>query len=74
MLVKSSGDSRDENRRNKHRRENERERNDRAGDFLHRFERGVFGLHAFFNVAFDGFDNDNGVVNDQADGEHQAEE
>ena len=73
MLVKPPGDARDENRRDENRRENQRERNDRAGDFVHRLERGVFGFQAVFDVAFGGFDDDNRVVNDKANREHQAE-
>ena len=33
-----------------------------------------FGRHALFDVALDRFDDDDGVVNDQADGQHEAEQ
>ena len=74
LLVEPAGDAGDENGGNEHRRQNQRDGDDRAGDFLHGLEGGVLGRHAFFDVAFDGFDDDDGVVHHQADGQHQAEQ
>ena len=73
MLIESSGDAGDENRRNKNCRENERQRNHGAGDFLHGFQRGFFRGEACFDVAFRGFHHHDGVVHHETDGEHQTE-
>ena len=45
-----------------------------AGHLLHRLERGVLGRQPVLDVMLDRLDDDDGVVDDEADGEHQAEE
>ena len=54
--------------------EHERDADDRSGDFLHRLEGGFLGRKPMLDVMLDRFDDDDGVVDDQADGEHEAEE
>ena len=53
---------------------NQRDGHHRPGDLLHRFERRVLGREALLDVAFDGLDDDDGVIDHQSNGQHQAEE
>ena len=73
LLVEPPRDAGNEYRRNKHRRKNQRDGDHRPGDFLHRFNRRVPGREALLDVAFNGLDDDDGVIHHQSNGEHQAE-
>ncbi len=53
--------------------ERDRHRNHRAGDFARALQRRVLRRHAFLDVPVDVFDDDDGVVDDEADGEHEGE-
>ncbi len=74
LLVEATGDAGNEGRGNEDRGEDERDGDDRAGHLLHGSVGRVNRGHALFDVVLDGFDDDDGVIDDQADGEHQAEE
>ena len=57
-----------------HRRQRERNAHQGRGDFGHRLARGLFGGQAFFaHHALDVFHHHDGVVHQQADGQHHAE-
>jgi len=45
-----------------------------GGYFLHCLERSLLGRQSLFYMTLCGFDDNNGIVHHQADGEHQAEE
>jgi len=53
--------------------DNQGDADDRAREFLHGFSRGVFGSKTLFDVALHAFDDDDGIVDHQADGQHQPE-
>ena len=74
LLVEAAGDPRDERHRNEHRGHAEGDRDDRSAHLLHRLERRVPGRHALLDVVLDRLDHDDGVVDHEADGEHQPEE
>ena len=74
LLIQSAGDARDERGRHEDRREHERDADDRAGHFLHRSERRVARRQAVLDVMLDRFDDDDRVVDDETDREHEAEE
>ena len=74
LLIQPAGDTGNEGRRNEHRGKNQRDSHDRAADFFHGLYGCGLGVHAFVDVVLDSFHNDDGVVDDQADGEHQTEE
>ena len=54
--------------------ENERDGDDGPADLFHRRDGGVARGESLVDVMLDGLDDDDGVVDDQADGEHEAEE
>ena len=61
--------------RNKHGREHHRDRDHRAGDLAHRLARRFLRRQTFLgHDAFDVFDDDDRVVDDDADREHHAEQ
>ena len=74
LIVQAALNARQKGHRQEDRRENQSNRNHRPGDFFHRLQRRVARRHAFFDVMLDGFDDDDGVVNDEADGQHQPEQ
>ena len=60
--------------RYEHRRQHQRDRDQRRAHFVHAFDRGVVWRESRLNVALDVFDDDDGVVDHNADGQHQAEQ
>ena len=74
LLIKPAGDAGNERGGNEDRGEDQRDRHHRAAHLFHRLLGGGLGLHALFDVVLDRLDHDDGVVDHQADGEHQAEE
>ena len=49
-------------------------RDDGTGEFLHGSPRRILGRQTFFDVALHAFDDHNGIVDHQADGQHQPEQ
>ena len=45
-----------------------------SADFLHRFNRGIARRHAFVDQVLDGLDHNDGVIDDQADRQHQSKQ
>ena len=73
LLVEPSGNAWDEDRGNKDRRENQGDTDDRPGKLFHGSSSRVLGSQALLDVALYALDDDNGIVNHQADGQHQSE-
>ena len=65
---------RDERARHEHGAEHQADGDDRAGDLLHRLDRRLPRRQAVLDVMLDGLDDDDGVIDDDADGQHQAEQ
>src|SRR5207302_603031 len=57
-----------------HRTEHERDRENWPGDFLHGAEGGFADAQSFFQPALDVFQNDDRVIDDDADRQHQAKQ
>ena len=74
LLVELPGDPGDEGGRDEDRRQDDGDGDDRAGYLLHRLERRLLGGHAVLDVVLHRLDNDDGVIDDQADGQYHAEE
>jgi hypothetical protein len=74
LRVHPSGETGQESRRNEHRHQNERDADDRAEQLLHGLDRGVVAVHAFLDIVGGAFDHDDGVVNDNADRQHDGEQ
>ena len=55
-------------------RKHEGDGDDRPGDLLHRLARRLFGGQALGDVVFHRLHDDDGVVHDEADGQHHAHE
>ena len=60
--------------RHEHRAEHQRDGQDRAGDLLHRLDRGRPRVQAGRDQPLDVLQHDDGVVDHDADGQHQAEQ
>ena len=74
LLVKLAGQAADECRRHEHRAQHQRRRDDRAGHFVHGLPRRVVRRQTARDVALDVFHDHDGVVHDNADGQHEAEQ
>ena len=72
-MIKAAGDAGNKCGRYKHRRKHQSYAHNRTGYLLHCFQRGSLWRQTFFDVAFDGFDDNNGIIDDKANGEHEAE-
>ena len=57
-----------------HRRQHQPDRDDRPGHLLHRLDRRVARRQPVLDVVLDRLDHDDGVVDDDADRQHQAEQ
>ena len=74
LLVKLPAQAADERGRHKYRAEHKRDRDDRPSHFIHRFARGFERFQSERNIAFDVLNDNDGVIHDNADGEHQTKE
>jgi len=74
LAIELPGDTTDESSRNKYSAEHESNGDDRATDLVHRLHRGLDRCEAERDVALDIFDYDDGVIDDDADGEHESEQ
>ena len=68
------GNARQEGRRHEHRAQRQRDRDQRSADLVHGDMRGLCRRHAALEVALDILHHHDGVVDDDADGEHKAEQ
>ena len=73
LLIEPSGDARDEGCRHEDGRENQGDTDDRAGELFHGLSSRIFGSQTLLDVALHAFDDHNGIVHHQADGQHQPE-
>ena len=74
LLVKPAGDARDERGGDEHRRQDDGDGHDRPGHFLHAFQCRLLGRQPVLDVVLHDLDDHDGVVHNQADGQHQPEE
>lgn len=74
LVVKAAGNARDEGDRNEDRKQDCGGRDDRACHFLHRLARSGKWRQAGLKLTFDVLDDDDRVVDHEADGEHHAEQ
>src|SRR4029077_19059477 len=72
LPKEESGYSREKSGRNENGAQRERDRDQRSADFVHRLVSGVGRRHTGAHVALDVLDDNNGVVDDDADRENQA--
>ena len=74
LAIEDSRNAGDEGGRHEHRHEDEADGDQRAGHLTHRVVRGVARRQAVADMALHRLDDDDGVVDDDADREHQREE
>jgi hypothetical protein len=74
LLIHPSRDAGDCRRRNEDSSQDEGDGDHGAAHFFHGFLSCRFGVHPFVDVVFNSLNNDDGVVNHQADSEHKAEQ
>ena len=74
LLIEAALNARHEADRHEHRGQNQRDRDDRAGHLLHRCQGRLARAHAFLDVPLHRFDDDDRIVDDQADREHEPEQ
>ena len=76
LAEELSADTGNEGHRHEHREQDERDSDDRAGDLGHRFLAGLRHgeLRIFLHHPLDVLDHDDGIVDHDADGEHEREQ
>ncbi len=74
LPVELPGDAAEERRRDEHRGQHQRDGDQRRADLVHGDARGLRRRQALAQLALDVLDDDDRVVDDDADGEHQAEQ
>ena len=74
LLEELPGDAAEERGRHEHRAQHQRDRDQRAADLLHGLERRIAPAHAVAQMPLDVFDHHDGVVDHDADREHEAEQ
>ena len=74
LLIQSPGNAGDERRRYEYRGEDQCDGDDRPGHFLHRLKCRIFRRKPVLDVMFDGFDDDDRIIDHETDGEHEAKE
>ncbi len=74
LAEELAGDAAQEANRDEHRAQHQGDRQDGAGDFLHRLDGGRARVQAGGDQPLDVLQHHDGVVHDDADGQHQAEQ
>jgi hypothetical protein len=74
LPVELTGQTADEGDGNEDRTEHERDGDDGTGHFAHRLDRGVVRGQTFLDISFHVFHHDDGVIDHDADGQHQSKE
>mgnify|MGYP007026932923 CR=1 FL=1 len=74
LFIKLSGDAADERGGHKHGAQHQSDSDNGPTDLLHGLDGGLTRRETFGDVSLDVFDHDDGVINDDADGEHETEE
>ena len=69
-----AGEAGNEGRRQEHRHQDQGDADDRAEQFVHRLDRGVVAGEALFDIFGHALDDDDGVVDHDADRQHDAEQ
>ena len=73
LPVQLPDDAAHERDGNKHGAQHESDGHDRAADFVHGFLCGLDRTQSVFDVVFDRLDDDDGVVNDDSDRQHDRQ-
>ena len=74
LRIHAPGQAGQERRRQEHRHQNQRDADDRAEQFVHRADRRVVPAHALLDIVRGALDHHDGVVDHDADGEHDREQ
>ena len=74
LTVKLSGEPRHKSSGNEHRHQDQRDAEDRAGQVVHRPARRLAAGEPLLDVARDAFDDDDRVVDDDSDRQHEGEQ
>ena len=74
LRIHLPGQSRQERRRQEHRDQHQRDADDRREQRVHRADRGVMAGHALLDIVRGAFDHDDGVVDHDADREHDRKQ
>src|SRR5260370_11823104 len=73
LLVEPSGNTRNKNGRDEDSGENQGDTDHRAGKLFHSSSRSILGTQPLLDVALYAFDDNDGIVYHQADGEDQSQ-
>ena len=74
LAIELAGEAAQEGDGNEHRGEHQRDRDDGPADLVHGLEGGIARREARGDVALDVLDHDDGVIDHDADGQHQPEQ
>ncbi len=74
LRVDAPGQSGQERRRQEHRDQDQRDADDRREQRIHRRDRGVMAGHALFDIVRRALDHDDGIVDHDADREHDRKQ
>ncbi len=74
LLVEAAGDTRDERDGDEHRGEHEGNGDDGRADLVHRLARCIEGRHPVLDVTLHRLDDEDGVVDDETDRQHEPEQ
>ncbi len=74
LLVELAGDAGNEGGRHENRSQDHGDCDHRTGDLFHGPELRFLGRHAMLDMVLDRLDDDDGIVNYQTDGQHQAKQ
>ena len=74
LPIELSGQSRQEGGGDEHRHQHQRDADDRTYQLVHRLLCGLAARHALLDIARDAFDDDDRVVDDDADRQHDGEQ
>ena len=74
LRIDAPGEAGEERGRQEHRDQHQGDADDRREQLVHRLDRGVVAVHALLDVVRGAFHHDDGVVDDDADREHDREQ
>ena len=74
LRIHPPGQSRQERRRQEHRDQHQRDADDRREQRIHRRDRGIVAGHALFDIMRGALDHDDGIVDHDADRQHDREQ
>ncbi len=74
LRIHAPGQARQERRRQEHRHQNQRDADDRAEQLIHGLDRRIMAAHALLDIMRGALDHDDGVVDHDADRQHDREQ